>query len=39
MACSKVYLFAEEIEQCLLQEFASDQSSFSDEIDSSETDD
>jgi hypothetical protein len=39
MACSKVYLLAEEIEQSLLEEFASDQRSFSDEIDPSETDD
>jgi hypothetical protein len=36
MACSKVYLLAEGIEQSFLEEFASDQSSFSDE---SETDD
>jgi hypothetical protein len=39
MACSKVYLLAEVIEQSLLEELASDQSSFSDESDSSETDD
>jgi hypothetical protein len=39
MACSKVYLLAKQIEQSFLEEFASDQSSFIDEIDSSDTDD
>jgi hypothetical protein len=39
MACSKVYLLVEQVEQSLLEEFASDQSSFGDESDSCETDD
>jgi hypothetical protein len=40
MATSRVYLFEDEIEQSLLEEFtASDQSSFSDESDTSGTDD
>jgi hypothetical protein len=39
MATSKMYLFEDEIEQSLLQELtAYDQSSFSDESDSSGTD-
>jgi hypothetical protein len=39
MATSRTYLLGDEIEQNLLEELASDQSSFSDEIDSSGTDD
>jgi hypothetical protein len=39
MAYIKKYLLEEEIEQRLLEENSSDQSSFSDESDSSETDD
>jgi hypothetical protein len=39
MAASRMYLLEDKIEQNLLEELASDQSSFSDESDSSRTED